>query len=150
MPKDKEGPKPPPKPEKKLIPAAPKAPTISDKARAGKLLSGHLRMIAQEDTEFVVGPDGDKMATKAEALARLMFKIALGYEETIIKSGKSGEAIEITKVVKPSAGMIALIFDRMEGRAPAANENLDKKRTLPNKVSDENKKRLNNLATDSK
>jgi len=39
-----------------------------------------------------------------------------------------------------------LIFDRMEGRAPAANENLDKRRTLPKKVSDENKIRLNNLA----
>jgi len=139
MPKDNEGPKPPPKPKKRITPAAPKAPTISDKARAGKLLSGHLRMIAQEETEFVAGPDGDKMATKAESLARLMFKIALGYEEVDVKTGKN-------KVIKPSAGMIALIFDRMEGRAPAANENLDKSRTVPNKVSDENKKILNDLA----
>jgi len=127
------------KDKKKLIPAAPKTPTIGDKAHAGRLLSEFLRRIAQEETEFVESPDGDKMASKAEAMARLMFKIALGYEETDVKTGTK-------RTVKPSAGMIALIFDRMEGRAPAANENLDKKRTLPKKVSAENKKLLNNLA----
>jgi len=147
MQKPNEGPKPPPKPEKRIIPQAPKAPTIGDKAHAGRLLSEFLRRIAQEKTEFVKDDDGDdRMVSKAEAMARTMFKIALGYEETIIKSGKSGEAIETTKVVKPSAGMIALIYDRMEGRAAPTNLNEDKKRTLPKKVSAENKKRLNELA----
>ncbi len=139
MPKDDKGPKLPPKPEKRIIPQAPKAPTIGDKAHAGRLLSEFLRRIAQEKTEFVKGPDGDVMVSKAEAMSRLMFKIALGYEETNVKTG-------VIKVVKPSAGMIALIFDRMEGRAAPTNLNEDKKRILPKKVSAENKKRLNELA----
>ncbi len=144
MPENNKGPKLPPKPEKRITPAAPKAPTIGDKAHAGRLLSEFLRKIAQEKTELHKENDLDEgsMITKAEYMARLMFKIALGYTETDIKTEK-------TKVVKPSAGMMALIFDRMEGRAPAANENLDKKRALPKKVSAENKKRLNSLAKDS-
>ncbi len=139
MSQDDKGPKLPPKPEKRIIPQAPKAPTIGDKAHAGRLLSEFLRRIAQEKTEFVKGPDGDAMVSMAESMARTMFKIALGYEEEDIKTGK-------IKVVKPSAGMIALIFDRMEGRAAPTNLNEDKKRTLPKKVSAENKKRLNELA----
>lgn len=137
MSKDKERPKRPPKSKKR---PAIKTPTIGDKSRAGRILSQYLRKIAQEETEMIKGPDSDKMGTKAEAMARLMFKIALGYEEYDIKTEK-------TTIHKPSAGMIALIWDRIEGRAAAANENLDKRRTLPKKVSDENKRRMNKLAT---
>lgn len=140
MSKDKDGPKPPPKSKEKLIPAAPKAPTIGDKIRAGRLLSEHLRKIAQEETEFVTHPDGDKMVTKAEALARLMFKLALGWEEENLKTG-------IIKVHGPSMGMIALIWDRIEGRSVPLTGGDKDKRTLPKKVSEENKKRLNKLAT---
>ncbi len=140
MPKDNEGPKLPPKPKKKLIPAAPKAPTIGDKIRAGQLLSNHLRRIAQEETEFIAGPDGDKMATKAEALARLMFKLALGWEEDDVKTGKK-------KVHNPSAGMIALIWDRIEGRSVPLASGDKQGRTLPKKVSEESKNRLNRMVT---
>ncbi len=146
MPKDKDGPKPPPKPEK-IVPPPPKAPTIGDKARAGRLLSDYLRRIAQEQTEFVKGPDGDDtMVSKAEALARLMFKLALGWDEVVSKKS-NGNIIEITKKHNPSMGMIALIWDRIEGRSvPLAGD--DKQgRTLPKKISEENKRRMNELAT---
>jgi len=132
-------PKPSPKPEKKIIPKAPKTPTIGDKARAGRMLSEFLRRVAQEKTELVTVDGEDIMVTKAEAMARGMFKIALGYEEFDPKKQK-------TTVHKPSAGMMALIFDRMEGRAAPSNEGERSKRTLPKKVSAENKKRLNNMA----
>ena len=140
MSKSKDGPKPPPKPDKKIIPSPPKAPTIGDKIRAGQLLSSHLRKIAQEETEFVTGPDGDVMVSKAEALARLMFKLALGWEEDDIKTGKK-------KIHNPSAGMIALIWDRIEGRSVPLTGSDKQGRTLPKKVSEESKKRLNQLAT---
>ena len=140
MSKDKDGPKLPPKPDKKIIPSPPKAPTIGDKIRAGQLLSNHLRRIAQEETEFVAGPDGDKMATKAEALARLMFKLALGWEETIYK--KDGD--RVTKMHNPSAGMIALIW---EGRSVPLASGDKQGRTLPKKVSEESKNRLNRMVT---
>ncbi len=139
MQKPNEGPKLPPKPEKRIIPQAPKAPTIGDKARAGRMLSEFLRRIAQEKTELAEVDGEDILVTKAEKMARNMFKIANGYTEHDFKKNKD-------VVYKPSAGMIALIFDRMEGRAAPTNLNDDKKRTLPKKVSAENKKRLNDLA----
>ncbi len=133
-------PKPPPKPNKKIIPSPPKAPTIGDKVRAGQLLSSYLRRIAQEETEFVAGPDGDVMVSKAEALARLMFKLALGWEEDDVKTGKK-------KVHNPSAGMIALIWDRIEGRSVPLASGDKQGRTLPKKVSEESKNRLNRMVT---
>jgi hypothetical protein len=117
-------------------PPKPKVPSVlGSKARAGRLLSHHLRVIAQEDTEL--GPEGD-MVTKAEALARTMFKLALG-SKVVDKNG-----VEIISV--PDRGMIALIWDRIEGRAAQTDTSDDKRMTLPKKVSAENKKRLNSLA----
>ena len=140
MSKSKDGPKLPPKPDKKIIPSPPKAPIIGDKIRAGQLLSSHLRKIAQEETEFVAGPDGDVMVSKAEALARLMFKLALGWEEKDVKTNK-------TKIHNPSAGMIALIWDRIEGRSVPLASGDKQGRTLPKKVSEESKNRLNRMVT---
>ena len=143
MSKDKDGPKLPPKSDKKIIPNPPKAPTIGDKVRAGRLLSEHLRKIAQEETELVKGTSNDdRMITKAEALARLMFKLALGWTEENFKDGKK-------KVHNPSAGMIALIWDRIEGRSVPLVGDGKQGRTLPNKVSEESKNRLNRMITDS-
>ena len=137
MDKNKNRPDPPPKPE----PKKKQNTLIGDKIRAGTLLSSHLRRIAQEETELVDTPDGECLATKAEALARLMFKLALGYKEENIKDGTVVE-----KVVGPDRGMMAQIWDRIEGRAAPANENLKKKRKLPKKVSDANKDRMNKIA----
>jgi hypothetical protein len=142
-PKDK--PKPPKKSKPKIVdiqtkeippPPKPKVPTVlGSKARAGRLLSHHLRVIAQECTEL--GPE-ESMVTKAEALARTMFKLALGCKE-VDKNG-------IETIAVPDRGMIALIWDRIEGRAAQTDSADDKKMTLPKKVSAENKKRLNSLA----
>lgn len=131
----KSRPDPPPKPE----PKKKQNSLIGDKIRAGVVLSTKLREIAQEATEFVEGPGGDVMVTKSEALARLMWKLALGYTEIDIKAG-------IEKVIGPDRGMIQLIWDRIEGRATPVNDNLHNKRKLPAKVSDANKDRLNDMA----
>jgi hypothetical protein len=140
----KEKPKPPKRKTKvvdiqtKKIPPPPKpkiATVLGSKARAGRLLSHHLRVIAQEFTEL--SPEGE-MISKAEYLARTMFSLALGSKE-VDKHG-----VEIITV--PDRGMIALIWDRIEGRAAQVDSADDKKMTVPKKVSAENKKRLNSLA----
>ena len=130
----KDRPDPPPRPEKK------QNNLIGDKRRAGVMLSTKLREILQEKTELIDSPDGECLGTKAEALARLMVKLALGYKEVDRKTG-------VEKTVGPDRGMIQLVWDRVEGRAAAANENLKKKRKLPAKVSDANKERTNRIAT---
>ena len=129
----------PPKPEKKKAEPKPSS-MLGAKMRAGILLSTYLRNIAQEETEFLELPDGSKMGTKAEALARLMFRMALGFKEEDVKTGE-------VKIHPPDRGMIGLIWDRIEGRAVPVTGNLAKKRTLPKRVSDENRKLLNDMVT---
>ena len=53
------------------------------RTKAGRLLSAFIRQIAEEQTEMVKDPETgeDRMASKAEALARLIWKKALGYTE---------------------------------------------------------------------
>ena len=139
-------PKPPKKKKVKVVdiqtkkippPPPPKPPsTLGQKSRAGRLLSHHLRLIAQEATEM---NDEGELISKSESLARTMFKLALGSKEV---DAKSGEEI----VTVPDRGMIALIWDRIEGKAAPTDATDDKKMTLPKKVSAENKKRLNSIA----
>ena len=140
---------PPPKPEPRKKSKKQKT-LLGDKQRAGTILSSHLRKIAQEETEFLKDPEGDRMVTKAEALAELMWKMALGYTETVVKAGKDGTVAGAEIVHAPDRGMIQLIWDRVEGRAVPVNEGLGKRRALPKKVSDANKERLNRMAKKDK
>lgn len=108
------------------------------KSKAGKLLSQHLREIAEEETETVKDPDGvDIMATKAEALARKIWQMALGYIETQIRDGKRSEIHHL-----PDRGMMGMILDRMEGRAPMIAAEGAGKMTAADKVSEQGAKRI--------
>jgi len=105
-------------------------PVQNAKIKAGMLLSKFLRNIAEEETELVVDPeDGDRMATKAEALARKMWKIALGYEETT----DSGTVVKHS----PDRAMMSLIYTRLEGRAPASVVDPNHNLTAAGKVSEQ-------------
>ena len=104
--------------------------------KAGQLLSQFLRKIAQEETELVTTDGEDKMATKAEAMARLMWRMALGYTEEKMQTNGIKEIIH-----PPDRAMIGLLFDRIEGRAPLMTET-GKKRTIADKVSEQGKKRI--------
>ena len=109
------------------------------KTKAGKLLSSYIRLIAEEETEIVVDPvtGEDRMATKAEGLARLMWKKALGYKEVNIVGGLP---IEITH--HADKFMMGMLFDRMEGRAPVTVGDSDGKMTTAERVSEQGKKRI--------
>ncbi len=109
------------------------------KTRAGKLLSGYIRLIAEEVTEMVSDPETgeDRMATKAEGLARLMWKKALGYKEVNIVGG---EPVETT--YHADKFMMGMLFDRMEGRAPVTVGDSDGKMTTAERVSEQGKKRI--------
>lgn len=109
------------------------------RTRAGKLLSKYIRQIAEEPTEFLKGENGvdDKMVTKAEYLARLIWKNALGFTE------KRMVANVVTDVIhSPDKGCMGLIFDRMEGRAPLMVGEGDDKLTVSERVSEQGKKRI--------
>ena len=106
------------------------------KSKAGKLLTRYLEIIAEEKTEMIKGADGeDKLATKAEALARLIWKRALGYTELNVKDN-------VDIVHQPEQSKIGMIFDRIEGRAPTAGEDTKDKITAAQRVSEQGKNRI--------
>jgi len=109
------------------------------KTKAGKLLSQYLKEIAQEQTELVTDANNeDQMATKAEALARKIWRMALGWKEVQIEAGKPVEY-----VYKPDKAMMMLVFDRTEGRAPSSSGGSDHKLSTAARVTEQSKKRLN-------
>lgn len=92
-----------------------------------KIITNALKKVAKEETEFIIlsGENEGRMISKAEAVARLLFKMALGTKEEIITD--KGEVI--TKFKKPSLSAIDTIINRLEGRPVS---------TLKNKTKDIN------------
>lgn len=115
------------------------------KTKAGMLLSGFIKEIAQEQTEFIKDDDGDdRMATKAEALARKIWRLALGYSETV----KLADGTEKEKPHGPNSTYVGIILDRMEGRAPLLAGDKDSKIPIADRVSNEGKNRINTVIED--
>ena len=113
--------------------------------RAGKLLSSFIRTIAEEKTESISDPDaGGKIVTKAEALARLIWKRALGWTEFRVEGDGAKDIVH-----PPDKYLMALLFDRMEGRAPAAVDEGDEKLSVSERVSEQGKKRINDVVDGS-
>lgn len=122
--------------------------------KAGMLLSGFIREIAQEQTELLkkenTGEDEDRMASKAEALARLCWKKALGYDETVTKIDKDGKYTETVKHHEPDRTYVGLLYDRIEGRASLLTTDKDNKIPIADRVSQEGKNRINSIIKDRK
>lgn len=124
------------------------------KSLAGKLLSKFIREIASEiHDDPVIKAKGEEavMMTKAEAIARYIFKLALGYEEAVDVVDKAGKKTGITQVRhNPDKWAIGVIWDRMEGRAGAADVKAgSEKASQADRVSAQGKKRLAQIAKSS-
>jgi len=125
------------------------------KETANRLLTRFLDSVSREETELVEDPDsGARMASKCEAMARLMFKMALGYKETveqdIVEEGKKTGVIDIEVIHKPDKQMIALVYDRLEGKAVPAEDASKHKSSIADKVSNEGVKRIEQAGKPSK
>ena len=106
--------------------------------KARQFLTSFLKKIADEQTETLFIEGEDKMITKAEALARLIWKMALGYEETNIVNGEMLPSI----IHNPNKGMMGLLFDRIEGRAVPVAEVGKEKKDIADKISAQGKSRI--------
>lgn len=120
-----------------------------NKTSAGMMLSKFLKEIGAE-TSQVAGRDettGEpRVVTKAEALARTIWKMALGFEEQIkVTDTKTGKPKLVTKKHKPEMSCINMIFDRLEGKVSVSSEDdgYRKTKALKGRVSDQIKRRLN-------
>lgn len=113
----------------------------------GMRLSKILRLIGDEASE-VQGLDcrgKQRTLTNAEALARTIWRLALGGKETEeVYDAKSGDTRQVTRTIKPDNTMIALIWDRLEGKVSPDGDK-KKRRKLVDRVNDQTKKRLNAL-----
>ena len=110
------------------------------KTKARKLLSQYLKEIAQEKTELVKDENNeDQMATKAEALARKIWNMALGWSEVQIEGGKPVETHHA-----PDKAMMMLVFDRTEGKVSSSTDG-SQKLTTAKRVTEQSKNRLNEL-----
>lgn len=124
------------------------------KIAAGKLLSKFIKEIASEICDDpLIKAKGEEavMVTKAEAIARYIWKVALGWEESIDVLDKTGKKTGIRpEVHKPDRWAINMIWDRMEGRAGAADLKAGSdKASLADKVSGLGAKRVNQIAKQS-
>lgn len=124
------------------------------KIAAGKLLSKFIREIASEKCDDpVIKAKGEDavMVTKAEAIARYIWRVALGWEESVDVLDRDGKKTGIRpEVHKPDKWAINMIWDRLEGRAGAADlKGGSDKASLADKVSGLGAKRVNQIAKQS-
>jgi hypothetical protein len=125
----------------------------TEKRKAKRLLTKFIREIADEiyDEPIITGKgiDDAKVVTKAEALARYIWKCALGYKETVdIMDKESGRKLGTKEVINfPDKKFIDIVLERLEGKVPNVVEKMeDQKATVADRVSGKAKDRLNKLA----
>lgn len=113
------------------------------KIQAGKILSGFITVIASEKTEMVTVDGADDIVTKAEALARLTWKSALGFKEKVLNGVVYEDIIH-----PPSLAHQQIVWERMEGKAAPASEPIKpkKKDDATSRVSNELAKRINAIS----
>lgn len=110
--------------------------TKNDMTKAKNLLTKFIRIILQEKIAIEDLDTAEKrVVTKAEAVARIICRGALGYTE-ITESGKR-------IIHQPDKTFIHLIYDRVEGRVGTADETGKRERKIPDRISDVAKARAN-------
>jgi len=106
-------------------------------SRATRKLVDWLHDIGAE--AFTIDEEGE-IITKDEQLARMMFRMALGWEE------KDPDNPDRLVKHKPDKQMMMFIVERREGKSPMAKPDEAETATAAEKVSDLARARLNKLA----
>jgi hypothetical protein len=104
--------------------------------RTTKSLTMHLRQLAKEAHSVA---DDESIITKAEAMADLLWKYALGWEEP--------DPDDPDKRIKhkPQQWAMTMIYDRLEGKAANAMEDTNSVMTAADKVGEMAKNQVNAL-----
>jgi hypothetical protein len=108
------------------------------KVPTGAVLSKYLRALALEI--HTTDNDGDPVS-RAEALAELVWKHALGFQRPKDEHKPDGPK----EVIPPATWAIELLYNRIEGKIPLAVVE-DQGRSLTEKVTELGKARINSLA----
>lgn len=124
------------------------------KKKAKALLTELMREVALEETELIHedpdNPDSEyRLGSKAEAIVRQIYRMALGYSTWTTKINKDGKSVRHETVHIPDKSAMNIILDRLEGKAaPAA---MAGKAPVPiaDRVSEQTKKLANKAANES-
>lgn len=106
-----------------------------DRPYNSRQLTKHLREFAN-DVETM---DGDRVITRGEALALLLWKMALGFEA-------EDPETKTIRHYKPQAWAIQLVYERLEGKTPQALVDDQAHIIIADKVSELVQHRLNQQA----
>lgn len=117
---------------------------LGQKQRAGALLSGYLRAIGTEVDQVIMEdtipgctPGMPKLVSKAEALARHIWKMALPYKD------------DAGKLHPPTLAYVQIVLERIEGKTGmVAEEKETGRETVPDKISRINAERVNKISAE--
>lgn len=111
---------------------------MDNKSEAKRLLSNYLGAVGQEETEVVSISGKPKTITKAEALARRLWLMALGgIEEFIDDDGQT-----LTRIYKPDRKAAELIIAYLEGKPAAKKPGETSDKQKPHGFTSDTKARL--------
>lgn len=104
----------------------------------GRELTKFLRNLAMDVED--IQPDGEPI-TKAESLARTLWKKALGWKEMKMEAGRG----MVETVHPPESWAIQMIYERLEGKVPQAATDEGTKLTAAERVGELARNRINSL-----
>jgi len=124
---------------------------MTTKTKFKNLFTDQLRNIALEETEFVKVDENDaasilRLTSKAEALARMLWREALGYKTTKVLADDS---VKVTEHL-PNHWAIGVLLDRVEGKATPTVTSIGEKAHIADRVREQSSKFINKAADDSK
>jgi hypothetical protein len=117
--------------------------TVVDRKFNSKAVTRHVRELGEQADQIV--EELGEIVTRNQALAMLIWKMALGYEEKIPDPDNEGKTILVRH--KPERWAIEMLYDRQEGKTPQALDDGGGKMSALDKVSEIATRRLNALAT---
>lgn len=112
---------------------------MNTKTKTAKgLLTEYLNSIGQEETEIVLVDGVPTPITKAEALARRLWLMALGGKEEFIDD----DGQTLTRIHKPDRKSAELIYAYVEGKPPVNKPGKEPGRQQPSGFTNDTKSRL--------
>ena len=113
----------------------------NSRAKANRLVSKYLTEMAKVEDAFIKDGDDQRMCTRAEKLASIIWKHTLGFTEEDPKT-------RVTIIHVPSLPYLRILLERMEGKVQDVSATRSKK-SLADRVKATTKSRLNDMAEKS-
>ncbi|KKN64902.1 hypothetical protein LCGC14_0487360 [marine sediment metagenome] len=112
------------------------------RAKANRLISKYLTEMATKEDALLKSDGGeDRMCTRAEALAQIIWEHTLGFEETL----DSGVVVKHS----PNLSYMKVLLERMEGKVQDVSATKSKK-SIADRIKETTKSKINDIAESAK